>query len=137
MDHQYDRPAEPYRDAGNLADHASFMTDLPDGYVRPKRRPPKTERVTIAKLLVSTGLAALGFTCVAFGQVHWMGWCLVLGFFGAAAGNAKHGAEWILPGFILGALLLPFLAIVIFFVSIVAMFAYVIWTGQELRGLGS
>ena len=137
MDHQHARPAEPYRHAENLADHASFMTELPDGYVRPKRRPPKTERVTIARLLVSTGLVALGFTCVVFGQVHWMGWCLVLGFFGAAAGNVKYGVEWILPGFILGALLLPFLAIVMFGVSFVAMFVYVIWTGQQLHGLGS
>lgn len=113
------------------------MADFPEGYVRPKRRPPKTEHVTIAKLLVSTGLAALGFTCVVFGQLHWLGWCLVLGFFGAAAGNAKYGIEWILPGFILGALLFPLLCIVVFALSMVATIAYVIWTGQDLHGLGS
>ncbi len=71
------------------------MSNTPHGYVRPKRRPPPREKVTIARLLGSIFFCAVAFSIVPLTQTVFdeSGWCIILALLGFALVLARYGVE--------------------------------------------
>ena len=110
---------------------------FPDGYVRPKRRPPPRERLTISKLLYATTCTALTFFVypLTYATDPPIIWCLMCGFIGSAVGNFRGGTEGAVFGFIFGLFFIPVAAIVLFAIHLILLFIYLIISGAEPGGL--
>lgn len=71
------------------------MPNAPHEYVRPKRRPPPREKVTIGRLLGSVFFCAVAFSLVPLTQTVFdeSGWCIILALLCFAVVLARYGIE--------------------------------------------
>lgn len=121
---------------GRLADRSKR---LPEGYVRPKRRPPARERLTIGKLIYATTCFAMAFYVYPLVYLYppWLIWCLICGFVGSAIGYIRSGTEGAVFGFIIGLFFMPVGYVCLLLVGVLIAFLYILFTDAKPSGLMS
>ena len=112
---------------------------LPPDYVRPKRRPPRRERPTIARLLGATALVATAIACLPYTATHdgWFVWCVVIVTLCVSIAVAFRGVDGAITGLLYAALYLPGIILILIAIPVFAIFLYIWFTGAKLTGLGS
>mgnify|MGYP001792553233 CR=1 FL=1 len=85
-------------------------TDLPDGYIRPKRKPPKRDRLSIRGMLAIVVIAAATFALIeqVTGEARWLFFLAVPSFVGSLYGAIRKDFQGILEGAFWGLLMTPF-----------------------------
>ncbi len=88
-------PPPQFGDAEPPVPPNNVMLKSPHEYVRPKRRPPPRERITIGRLLGSIFCCAVAFSLVPLTQTFFdeSGWLIIIAVLGFAVVLAKYGLE--------------------------------------------